>query len=161
GYALLLYKKFGLDKTAIYLLIGLTLTFITLAIPVQFSGNNITMFWAAEAVLLLWLSQKSQIKSYRFAAVVVQFLMLGSLLMDWFCYVDAVDKLSIVLNPIFIAGLLVVASFVSVGYLLRHETEKLSKFGLTFKPQVYRKLTGILAIITGYFVGVFEVGHQA
>src|SRR5690606_26950316 len=40
GYALLLYKKYGLDKTAIYLLIGLTLTFITLAIPVQFSGNN-------------------------------------------------------------------------------------------------------------------------
>src|SRR5690606_25715718 len=119
------------------------------------------MFWAEEAVLLLWLSQKSQIKSYRFAAVVVQFLMLGSLLMDWFGYVDAVDNLSIVLNPIFIAGLLVVASFVSVGYLLRHETEKLSKFGLTFKPQVYSKLTGILAIITGYFVGVFEVGHQA
>lgn len=161
GYALLLYKKYGLDKTAIYLLIGLTLTFITLAIPVQFSGNNITMFWAAEAVLLLWLSQKSQIKSYRFAAVVVQFLMLGSLLMDWFGYVDAVDNLSIVLNPNFIAGLLVVASFVAVGYLLRHETEKLSKFGLTFNPQSYRKFAIILAIITGYFVGILEVGHQA
>jgi len=161
GYALLLYKKFGLDKTAIYLLIGLTLTFITLAIPMQFSGNNITIFWAVEVVLLLWLSQKSQIKSYRFAAVVVQFLMLGSLLMDWFGYVDAVDNLSIVLNPIFIAGLLVVASFVSVGYLLRHETEKLSKFGLTFNPQSYRKFAIILAIITGYFVGILEVGHQA
>ncbi|RXJ51239.1 DUF2339 domain-containing protein [Gelidibacter gilvus] len=161
GYALLLYKKFGLDKTAIYLLIGLTLTFITLAVPVQFSGNNITMFWAAEAVLLLWLSQKSQIKSYRFAAVIVQFLMLISLFMDWFGYVDWVEPLALVINPIFIAGLLVVASFVSVGYLLRHETEKLSKFGLTFKPQLYRKLVNILAIITGYFVGLFEVGHQS
>ncbi|MBO3098163.1 DUF2339 domain-containing protein [Gelidibacter pelagius] len=161
GYALLLYKKFGLDKTAIYLLIGLTLTFITLAIPVQFSGNNITIFWAAEAVLLLWLSQKSQIKSYRFAAVVVQFLMLGSLLMDWPRYMDSNDQLSLVLNPVFIGGLFVVASFVAVGYLLRHETEKLSKFGLTFNPQSYRKFANILAIITGYFVGMFEVGHQS
>lgn len=161
GYALLLYKKYGLDKTAIYLLIGLTLTFITLAVPVQFSGNNITMFWAAEAVLLLWLSQKSQIKSYRFAAVIVQFLMLVSLFMDWFGYLDSVEHLALVINPIFIAGVLVVASFVSVGYLLRHETEKLSKFGLTFKPQLYRKLVNILAVITGYFVGLFEVGHQS
>lgn len=161
GYALLLYKKYGLDKTAIYLLIGLTLTFITLAVPVQFSGNNITMFWAAEAVLLLWLSQKSQIKSYRFAAVIVQFLMLVSLFMDWFGYLDSVEHLALVINPIFIAGVLVVASFVSVGYLLRHETEKLSKFGLTFKPQLYRKLVNILAVITGYFVGLFEVGHHS
>lgn len=161
AYALLLYKKFGLDRTAIYLLIGLTLTFITLAIPVQFSGNSITLFWAVEAVLLLWLSQKSQIKSYRFAAVVVQFLMLVSLFMDWLRYVDSVEHLDFVLNPIFIAGVLVVSSFVGVGYLLRHETEKLSKFGLTFKPQLYRKLTSILAIITGYLVGLFEVGHQS
>ena len=161
AYALLLYKKFGLDKTAIYLLIGLTLTFITLAIPVQFSGNNITMFWAAEAVLLLWLSQKSQIKSYRFAAVILHFLMLVSLFMDWFGYMDWVAPLAPVLNPIFIAGVLVVTSLVGVGYLLRHETQSLSKFGLTFKPQPYRKFTIILAIITGYFVGLFEVGHQA
>lgn len=63
GYALFLYKKYGLDKIAVYLLIGLTLTFITLAIPVQFSGNNITIFWAVEAVLLMWLAQKSKIKA--------------------------------------------------------------------------------------------------
>ena len=57
-YAWFLYKKMGLDKTAVYLLIGLTLTFITLAIPIQFEGNFITLFWAAEAVILLWLAQK-------------------------------------------------------------------------------------------------------
>lgn len=161
AYALLLYKKFGLDKIAIYLLIGLTLTFITLAIPVQFSGNNITMFWAVEAVLLMWLAQKSQIKSYRFAAVLVQFLMLGSLLMDWPGYFERNANLSIVGNAIFIGGMFVVASFVAVGFLLRHETEKLSKFGFTFNPKFYRKASQILAVITGYFVGLFEVSYQA
>ncbi|MEO8934198.1 MAG: DUF2339 domain-containing protein, partial [Xanthomarina sp.] len=161
GYALLLYKKFGLDKVAIYLLIGLTLSFITLTIPVQFSGNNITMFWAVEAVLLMWLAQKSQIKSYRFAAVLVQLLMLGSLLMDWIVYIETDAKLAIVANPIFIGGMFVVASFVSVSYLLRNEIEKLHQFGFTFNPKHYKNFSSILALIIGYLVGLFEVAYQS
>lgn len=161
GYSLLLYKKFGLDKRGVYLLIGLSLTFITLAIPVQFSGNNITIFWAMEAVLLMWLAKKSQIKSYSFTSVFVQFLMLGSLFLDWNFYFWIRSDLSIVLNPIFIAGILVVASLVGVNYLLRHETEKLLKFGFVFNPIFYRNLTRILAIITGYFVGLTEVLYQS
>ncbi|OBX24103.1 MULTISPECIES: DUF2339 domain-containing protein [Bizionia] len=161
GYAVLLYKKFGLDKIAIYLLIGLTLTFITLAIPVQFSGNNITIFWAVEAVLLMWLAQKSKIKSYRFAAVLVQALMVVSLIMDWPSYLIKNTNLTIILNPIFIGGIFVVASFVGVLYLLRTDTEKLLKFGLTFNPKIYKKVAKLLAILTGYFVGLFEVGYQS
>ena len=160
GYSVLLFKKFGLDKRGIYLLIGLSLTFITLAIPVQFSGYSITIFWAIEAVMLLWLSQKSQIKSYRFAAVVVQTLMLGSLVMDWEVYFTTSD-LAIVINPIFMAGILVVASFVGVNVLLRKDTENVSQFGLTFNPIFYRKLTRNLAVITGYFVGMAEVIYQS
>ncbi len=161
GYSLLLYKKFGLDKRGIYLLIGLSLTFITLAIPVQFSGNSITIFWAIEAVMLMWLAQKSQIKSYRFAAILVQVLMLGSLLLDWLVYFTANSDFSIVINPIFLAGILVVASLVGVNYLLRHETKNFLKFGFQFNPEYYRKVTGVSAIIIGYFVGLFEVFYQS
>ncbi|MCL5127744.1 DUF2339 domain-containing protein [Algibacter sp. L4_22] len=160
GYSLLLFKKFGLDKKGIYLLIGLSLTFITLAIPIQFSGNNITIFWAIEAVMLMWLAQKSQIKSYRFAAVAVQILMLGSLLMDWLVYTED-SELTIILNPIFIAGILVVASLVAVHFLLRKDTEKLLKFGLQFNPVFYKKIAGIAAVIVGYFVGLVEVIYQS
>lgn len=160
GYSLLLYKKFGLDKRGIYLLIGLSLTFITLAIPIQFSGNSITIFWAIEGVLLIWLAQKSQIKSYRFAAILVQSLMLGSLLLDWFVYFKDTD-LPMVLNPIFIAGIVVLVSLVGVNLLLRSETEKFIKFGIQFNPKLYRKVTKGLAIIMAYFVGLFEVFYQS
>ncbi|PCI33226.1 MAG: hypothetical protein COB60_08030 [Flavobacteriaceae bacterium] len=160
GYSVLLYKKFGLDKRGIYLLIGLSLTFITLAIPVQFSGNNITIFWAIEAVMLMWLAQKSQIKSYRFATIIVQFLMGCSLLLDWFSYFKSTDLL-IAGNPIFIAGIVAVASLISVNFLLRHENEILSKFGLHFNPKIYRVITRTLAIIVGYFVGLSEVLYQS
>ena len=160
-YAWILFKKFGLDKKAVYLLIGLTLTFITLAIPVQFEGNFITLFWAAEAALLMWLAKKSEIKSYRFASVFVQGLMLISLCIDWMLLYKGNDKLLIIFNPIFSTGIVAVASLVVVRYILRTETEVLKKFNIVFNPVQYYNLIGKLAILLGYFVGMFEIGYQS
>ena len=160
-YAWFLFKKFGLDKTAVYLLIGLTLTFITLAIPVQFKGNYITLFWAAEAALLMWLAKKSQIKSYRFASVLVQGLMLISLCIDWLILYKGNDDLYILFNQIFSTGIFAVACLVIVRFILSNETEVLKKFYVVFDPEKYRKFISILAIILGYFVGMFEVGYQS
>lgn len=161
GYASFLYKKFGLDKIAVYLLIGLTLTFITLAIPIQFEGNYITLFWAAEAVLLIWLAQKSKITWYRFASVLVQLLMLVSLCIDWGNFYSGDTLLLLVFNPIFSTGIVAVASLLLVRYFLRNETEKISYWILTLNPRTYRKILVVGAIIVGYFVGMFEIGYQS
>ena len=56
AFAYLLYRNARVDKNLVFLLIGLVLTFISLAAPIQLHGNYITLFWAAETVLLLWLS---------------------------------------------------------------------------------------------------------
>lgn len=160
-YAWFLYKKFGIDKNAIYLLIGLTLTFITLAIPIQFSGHYITLFWAGEAVLLLWLSQKSSIASYKYGAIVVQFLMLGSLILDWEHFYAGDSILQIVVNPIFITGIIAITSCFLTYYLLKKETESLYKFGFTFNPESYRKLIFIIGLILAYIAGFFETTYQA
>nr|WP_315157796.1 DUF2339 domain-containing protein [uncultured Flavobacterium sp.] len=160
-YAWFLYKKFGLDKKAVYLLIGLTLTFITLAIPIQFEGNYITLFWAAEAVLLLWLSQKSNIKSYRFGAVIVHFLMLVSLILDWNKFYKGETVLQIVINPIFSTGIFAILSLFLVFYLLKKETEEITLYDLTFNPEKYRKIMLGLGIVLSYFVGLFEVIYQS
>jgi uncharacterized membrane protein len=161
GYAWFLYKKFGLDKTAVYLLIGLTLTFITLAIPIQFEGNFITLFWAAEGVILLWLSQKSKITSYRFASIIVHLLMIVSLLMDWANIYNTSTVLNIVFNKICLTGLFVVISLTAVYYLLKEEEENQEQFGIIFNPKKYQLFIGVISIIVGYFVGLFEVGFQA
>jgi uncharacterized membrane protein len=79
----LLFKKYKADVKLVYLMIGLALTFITIAAPVQLQGNYITLFWALESVLLIWLAQKSGIILFRFASVIITFLMGLSLLMDW------------------------------------------------------------------------------
>ena len=161
GYAWFLYKKFGLDKSAVYLLIGLTLTFITLAIPIQFEGNFITLFWAAEAVMLMWLAQKSNVAYYRFASVIVHFLMIGSLLMDWSQIYISAPTLTIVFNKICMTGIFAVTSLFVVYYLLKNEDEELEQFGIIFNPKKYRDYLGFIGLIFGYFVGLFEVGFQA
>ena len=51
-------------------------------IPIQLDGNYITLFWAAEMVLLLWLYVKSKIGVYERATQVLMGLTLVSYLMD-------------------------------------------------------------------------------
>lgn len=160
-YAWFLYKKFGLDKKAVYLLIGLTLTFITLAIPIQFEGNYITLFWAAEAVLLLWLSQKSKTSSYRFGSVIVHALMIISLIMDWDKYYNGDAVLNIVLNPIFTTGIFAVISLFGVSHLLKDEREGIKLLGIGFNPEKYKKLVLGLGYAIAYLVGIFEVSYQS
>ena len=69
-------------KFLIYAMLGLVLTFVSITIPIQLDGNYITLFWAAEMVLLLWLYVKSKIGVYERATQVLMRLTLVSYLMD-------------------------------------------------------------------------------
>ena len=160
-YAWVLYKKFQVNKNAIYLLIGLTLTFVTLAIPIQFEGNYITLFWAAEAVLLMWLAQKSNIIAYKFGSVVVHGLMLISLFLDWDNIYNYNFDMMLFINKGFITGVFGVMSFVGIYVIQKNELEEFQKFGLTFKSVAYTNLVKIVAIVLAYFVGLLEVYNQA
>ena len=161
-YAAILFKKFGLDKNAVYLLIGLVLTFVTLTIPIQFEGNQITLFWAAEAVLLFWLSQKSKISLFKLGAMVVQFLSIISLIIDWDKqYRFSNTELLVILNPIFITGIVVLLFLIGTYFLLKKENEATSIFKIDFDPVFYRNGIIWIALILGYFVGIFEIIHQS
>ncbi|WP_159778887.1 DUF2339 domain-containing protein [Flavobacterium sp. 9AF] len=158
-YAAILYKKFGLDKNAVYLLIGLALTFVTLTIPIQFEGNQITIFWAAEGVLLFWLSQKSKIGYFKTGAFIVQILTIISLLLDWTKYDYPVTPLTVILNPLFVSGFVVSLSFFITYWLLKKEKGevKVALFSISF----YQKAFFIIAVIATYFTGFLEVNYQS
>lgn len=161
-YTTILFKKFGLDKNAVYLLIALVLTFVTLTIPIQFEGNHITLFWACEAVMLFWLSQKSKITLFKLSAVVVQFLMILSLIIDWFQTYGAYDiTLNIVSNKIFLTGIVALASIIATHFVLNKETENSIIYKLTFQPNLYKNFILLVGVIMAYFVGMLEVSYQA
>lgn len=154
-----LYKKFKSDTKLVYLMIGLTLTFITLVAPVQLKGNYITIFWALEAVLLIWLAQKSNIALYRFASIIITCLMSISLFMDWINVYTAYHDLPllILLNKGFITGFVSSLTLLATILLLRKETESVKYLGMGFNPKVYSKLLSIGFITLLYFTGLFEL----
>jgi len=82
GFALYFHRRQGSPRALRLLLVGLVLTFVSLAAPVQLDGSHITLFWAAEAVLLLWFSQRSGLRLVERGSLVVLALMLVGLAMD-------------------------------------------------------------------------------
>ncbi|HEX8547001.1 MAG TPA: DUF2339 domain-containing protein, partial [Cytophagaceae bacterium] len=104
-FAYSLYKSKKADSNLIYLLIGMVLTFLSLSAPIQLHGNYITLFWSAESVLLLWLSQKSGIKLIKLGSIIVIGLMLVSLIMDWRNIYISEEALPIIINKGFVTSM--------------------------------------------------------
>lgn len=168
--AFVIFKLNGADKKLLYLLFGLTLTFVTLAIPVQLNGNYITLFWALEALLLLYLAQKSSIVIFRFASFIITTLMLFSLFMDWIQVYSGnnynyepykPESLKIILNKAFITGIISSVSFIISSLLIKNETEKLKYLGIVFNPKGYRIYLKISAVCLLYLTGFLEVIHHS
>ncbi|RDV13168.1 DUF2339 domain-containing protein [Pontibacter diazotrophicus] len=161
-FAYLLYQRQSTDRNLVYLLIGVVLTFLSLTAPVQLEGNFITLFWALEAVLLLWLSQKSGIKLIRTASVVVLALMLFSLIIDWSIYsIPLQAPLNIVFNKVFITGIVAVMAMAATFWLLRREDDEEAPVLFSFLPvRLYRTLVAVVFALTFYVVLLLELHYQ-
>ena len=160
-FAYPLYKVRQVDRVLVYLLIGLVLSFISLTAPVQLEGNYITLFWAVEATLLLWLSQRSGISLLKSSSVVIMGLMLISLGMDWqqiYMVPEDDSPLRILLNKGFITSLVAAGSMVFSLQLLRKDEGKV--FFSMLKLDEYRTLLTILTGLVLYLAGLLELKFQ-
>jgi hypothetical protein len=167
GYAAILRRRNpanttpGVD-TLFYLLIGLVITFASLTIPVQLDGNFITMFWALEAVLLLWLSQRSGLRLVATASVVVLVLMTISLLMDWASLYDPTLKptLAVIGNEAFITSIVALIGLGAYYRLLGQQQEPITLYIGEIPMLPYRRFIGYAVIILGYLAGLLELNYQ-
>ena len=159
GY--ILFKRKNIDKNIVFLIIGLVLTFVSLIAPIQLEGNHISLFWAFEAVILLWLYTKSKIKLIKVGALVINVLLIISLLMDWqqnYFPVGEYVQLSIIFNQVFITTIIVLASITgSLKLLISLDiTEKIASIPV-------KKITELLKIaflIILYLGILFELNYQ-
>ncbi|MGK0365059.1 MAG: putative membrane protein [Saprospiraceae bacterium] len=71
------------DKNLFYLIVGLVLTFITIAIPIQFDGNWVTLLWAGEAALLFWIGRTKQVPFYEMFSYALMAIGFLSICQDW------------------------------------------------------------------------------
>jgi uncharacterized membrane protein len=161
GFAYTFYRRQSIDRNLVFLLTGLVLTFISLAAPVQLEGNYITLFWSAEAVLLLWFSQKSGIKLVKIVSLVVNVLMLCSLVMDWgkIYGTAASATLPILLNKGFITNAVALISVFLSMKLLKNEKES---FFITreFSLNIYRNILSVVLMAVLYFTFMLELNYH-
>lgn len=166
-FAYALYRNVRVDRNLVFLLIGLVLTFISLAAPVQLEGNYITLFWAAETLLLLWLSQKSAIRLLKLASVLIWALMVISLVMDWeqIYLTDNPDSiLRIIFNKGYVTSLVVLASIVGTFSLLKNERTENPQYIQLFKTLL--TITGVLLLYFSqflelrYHLDVYQVNYS-
>ncbi len=153
------FKTKKADNNLLYLLIGLTLTFISLAAPVQLHGHAITLFWSAETVLLYWLYQQSGIRIFKYSSALVMVLMLGSLFIDWNkAYILEGYHLPLIFTGMqgFITNLTVTVSFVCYYFLLRKEKEqRVYLTGIPLNTMQTAMLTS--AVVLLYITCIFSV----
>lgn len=167
-FAFILQRSGRVDKNLVFLLIGLVLTFISLAAPVQLEGNHITLFWAAEAVLLLWLSQKSGIRLMKLASVIITMLMIFSLVMDWtqLYQNSSAVSLPIILNRAYVTGFVSILSLVGTFLLLKNEKSEspeninLYKTAITFAGLVILYMFNFLELQYQLFAHGFDYATQ-
>ncbi len=151
----ILFRNRKVDPNVLYLLIGITLTFLSLTAPIQLHGNNITLFWTSESVLLYWLYQKSSIKLMKFTALTIWYAMIVSLLMDIGQIYGANNPITIIANRGFITIL-----FSAIGSYLLYILVKKDSESEIYSVRIFAGLYRVVAFILLFLAGMLEINHQ-
>tara|TARA_R110002020_G_scaffold472238_1_gene700021 strand:+ start:631 stop:1950 length:1320 start_codon:yes stop_codon:yes gene_type:complete len=112
-----IYRQKLADRNLFYLVSGLVLVFITIAVPVQLDGNWVTLLWAGEAALLFWIGRTKNVAVYQSLSYPLMVLAFFSLVHDWTSvddgyYTEAPESRIIPLfNVNFLTSLLFIAAF--------------------------------------------------
>lgn len=152
-FSFILFRSKKAEINILYLLIGITLTFISLTAPIQLHGHFITLFWSAECVLLYWLSQKSGIKLIQWASLIIWVAMLTSLMLDWFnLYSSSEVTFAIIVNK----GFITTVFSAICNWLIYALVSRVDKNENLLSANIYK----YLAIIILFVSGLLEINHQ-
>ncbi len=122
GVGVVIYRQKLGDRNLFYLVTGLVLVFITIAVPVQLDGNWVTLFWAGEAALLFWIGTSKDVSYYEKLSYILMFLAFFSLAHDWiniysgYLPTNAETRFTPIFNNHFLSSFLFIAAFVFINY---------------------------------------------
>ncbi len=119
AFAAVIYKyKLG-DEKNLYLAVALAITFVTIAVPVQFRGNWITLLWTAETVILFWLGRSKKLALYENLSYALMILAGFSLLIEWQLALLSDAILTPIFNQNFLTSILFTIGFAAVAFINR------------------------------------------
>jgi len=155
----IIYKMKLAEWHLFYFISTLALTFITIAIPVQFTGNWVTLLWIGEAGLLFWIGRIKQISIYESISYVLMILASMSILMDWNHGYHLGSYTVPVTNIYFVTSLLFVAVFAFINMLNRNDDYQ-TQLDKTAVPYIIIQIVipGIL-LSALFFMFWFEISN--
>ncbi len=146
-------KKANIDNKIVKFILGMVISFITIAIPVQFDGSWVTGLWIAEAVVLFWITSKYYDKIYEyFSYTLITFAFL-SLLFDWDTNyrITEVHKLKesfmFLLNINFMNSLIFIIGLGIINYLKFKDEKIISETDNVIRTLISFSITGLLVIV--------------
>ena len=125
--SVIIYRQKLADRNLFYLVSGLVLIFITIAIPVQLNGHWVTLLWAGEATLLFWIGRTKNAPVYEklsYPLMILAFLSIGQ---DWTTLYDNYNpenpqtRLTPLFNINFLSSLLFIAAFGFINLINRNK----------------------------------------
>lgn len=133
--SVIIYRQKLADRNIHYLIAGLVLVFITIAIPVQLDGNWVTLMWAGEAALLFWIGRTKNVSFYEKLSYPLMLLAFFSILQDWGYVYDTYNsenptsRITAIINVNFLTSILFIAAFALINILNKNypsylETQK-------------------------------------
>lgn len=156
--ALAFYRKPAVDRNFVLLLIGLAVSYISLIAPIQLEGRQITLFWAAESVILLWVYLRSGMGQLRIAHILLAAGAFLSLLWVWIdVYIFSDDAIPVLINTAVLTGLPV-----SISFAISHRLHRTSgrAVGNRYRAAFFSSLFLAGALVAGYMTGILEIFYE-
>ncbi|HMQ06018.1 MAG TPA: DUF2339 domain-containing protein [Saprospiraceae bacterium] len=163
--SVILYQQKLADKNVHYLVSGLALIFITIAIPVQLDGKWVTLLWIGEAALLFWIGRTKNINFYERLSYPLILLAFFSILQDWgsvynlYNHESSERKIMPLINVNFLTSVLFV---IALGFihLINHKKEYStahdSKNGFS---KILTFFISSILLFSVYFAFRMEIAH--
>jgi len=156
GVSAVIYKQKLGDRNLFYLVSGLVLVFIAIAIPVQLDGNWVTLLWAGEAALLFWIGRTKKVAVYEGISYGVMVLACLSLFQDWLVSSNyftgqPVSTALPFINIQFLSSLLFMGAF---GFIIRLSRETKYPSALIIQKEL---LENILNLMQGLLLLILYV----
>ncbi len=159
GY--IIYRVKPKELNLIYFVSGLALVFITIAIPVQFNDNVVTILWAIEAAIIFWYGRRKEIPVYEKISYAIIFLVFFSIAGDWasvsmdLSVFPPKEIFTAILNMGFLTSLVAIASMAFIWYTskrIKVEVERQDVLGTLFNLFIPAFL-----LTSIYFLFYFEI----
>jgi hypothetical protein len=161
--ATIIKKETAADQNLYYLLVGLFLTFITIAIPVQFHAHWVTLFWIGECAVLFFIGRTRKIAFYESMSYPVLLISFLSLLHTWrMGYSSAYNLATTVpINPIFNIYFISTVIYIGVLVFMNYIRQSFKRDVHLFEPASVSKLLDyflpILLLIVTFCLGNLEI----